>query len=121
MARVDFSVRAHERRRMGPGPLRHLAHLACIAHAVLLAKTHMGRRARVATPARKKHLAIPITMTSIILTYGFAQIHACRIAQCAANNGGSWHVRRYAETINEHPFPPRFKVGASEKIAARWN
>ena len=56
MARVDFSVRAHERRRMGPGPLRHLAHLAnlaCIAHAVHLAKTHMGRRARVATPASK--------------------------------------------------------------------
>ena len=26
---------------------------------------------------------------------------------------------RYAETNNEHPFPPRFKVGASEKIAAR--
>ena len=83
MARVDFSVRAHERRRMGPSLFRHLAHLACIAHAVLLAKTHMGRRARVATPARKKHLAIPITMTSIILTYGFAQILACRIAQCA--------------------------------------
>ena len=83
LARVDFSVRAHERRRMGPGPLRHLAHLACIAHAVLLAKTHMGRRAHVATPASKTHLAIPITMTSIILTYGFAKILACRIAQCA--------------------------------------
>ena len=83
MARVDFSVRAHERRRIGPGPLRHLAHLACIAHAVHLAKTHMGRRARVATPASKTHLAIPITMTSIILTDGFAKILACRIAQCA--------------------------------------
>ena len=86
LARVDFSVRAHERRRLGPGPLRHLAHLAnlaCIAHAVHLAKTHMGRRAHVATPASKTHLAIPITMTSIILTYGFAKILACRIAQCA--------------------------------------
>ena len=120
MARVDFSARAHERRRMGPGPLRHLAHLAnlaCIAHAVHLAKTHMGRRAHVATPASSTHLAIPITMTSIILTYGFAKILESRSA--LANNGGSWHVRRYAETINEHPFPPRFKVGASEKIAAR--
>ena len=83
IARVDSSVRAHERKRMGPGPLRHLAHLACIAHAVLLAKTHMGRRARVATPASKTHFAIPITMTSIILTDGFAKILACRIAQCA--------------------------------------
>ena len=83
---MDFSVRAHERRRMGPGPLRHLvhlAHLACIAHAVHLAKTCMGRRGHVATPASKAHLAIPITMTGIILTYAFAKILACRIAQCA--------------------------------------
>ena len=28
-------------------------------------------------------------------------------------------MTRYAETINEHPFPPTFKVGALEKIAAR--
>ena len=83
MARVDFSARAHERRRMGPGPLRHLAHLACIAHAVHLAKTHMGRLAHVATPASKTNLAIPITMTGIILTYGFAEILACRFAKCA--------------------------------------
>ena len=86
MARVDLSVRAHERKRMGPGPLRHLAHLAnlaCIAHAVHLAKTRMGRRAHVATQACKTHLAIPVTMTSIILTDGFAKILACRIAHCA--------------------------------------
>ena len=86
MARVGFSVRAYERMGMWPGPLCHLAHLAnlaCIARAVHLAKTHMRRRAHVATPASKTHLAIPITMTSLILTYGFAKILACRIAQCA--------------------------------------
>ena len=86
MARVDFSVRAHERRRMGPGTLRHLAHLAnlaCIAHAVHLANTHKGRLSHVAAPASNAHLAIPITMKNIILTYGIAKILACRIAQCA--------------------------------------
>ncbi len=86
MARVDLSVRAHERKKMGPGPLRHLAHLAnlaCIAHAVHLAKTRMGRRAHAATPASKTPLAIPITMTNIILTDNFAKILACRIAHCA--------------------------------------
>ena len=86
MARVDLSVRAHERWRMGPGPLRHLAHLAnlaCIAHAVPLAQTHLGRPAHVAAPASKTHLAIPIIMASIILTNSFAQNLACRIAQFA--------------------------------------
>ena len=63
--------------------MAHLANLACIAHAVHLAKTRMGRRAHVATQACKTHLGIPITMTSIILTDGFAKILACRIAHCA--------------------------------------
>ena len=63
--------------------MEHLANLACIVHAVRLAKAHMGRRAHVAPPASKTHLAIPITMTSIILTYGFAKILACKISQCA--------------------------------------
>ena len=109
--------------KVGPGPPCHLAHLsnlAHIAHAVHLAQTHFGRPAHAATLASKTPLAIIITMAIIITTAMVSPKSLPAESRSAlANNGGSWHVRRYAETINDHPFPPRFKIGASEKIAAR--
>ena len=112
---------------VGLGPPRHLAHLsnlAHIAHAVHLAQTHFGRPAHVATLASKTQLAIIIiTMAIIIITTAVVSPKSlpAESRNSLANNGGSRHMRRYTETINEHPFPPRFKVDALDNIAAKYN
>ena len=111
--------------RAGPGLLRHLAHaanLAHIAHEVHLAKTHSGRPAHVATLATETRLAIISTFTGIIVTTVVSpKSLPAESRSSLANSGGSWHMRRYAETINEHPLPPIFEVDALEKIAAKCN
>ena len=113
--------------KVGPGPPRHLAHLSNLAHiarAVRLAQTHFGRPAHVATLASKTQLAIIIiTMAIIIITTAVVSPKSlpAESPNSLANNGGSRHMRRYTETINEHPFPPRFKVDALDKIAAKYN
>ena len=113
---------------VGLGPPRHLAHLSNLAHiarAVRLAQTHFGRPAHVATLASKTQLAIIIIITMAIIIITTALVSPkylpAESRNSLANNGGSRHMRRYTETINEHPFPPRFKVDALDKIAAKYN
>ena len=112
---------------VGLGPPRHLAHLSNLAHiarAVRLAQTHFGRPAHVATLASKTQLAIIIIITmAIIITTAMVAPKSlpAESRSSHANNGGSRHMRRYTETINEHPFPPRFKVDALEKIVAKYS
>ena len=101
-----------------------MANLVHIAHTLHLAKTHLGRPAHVATLASRTQLAIIIiAMTIIIITTILVSPKSLPAeSRCSlANSGGSWHMRRYAETNNEHPLPPRFKVDALEKIAAKCN
>ena len=112
--------------KVGPGPPCHLAHLsnlAHIAHAVHLAQTHFGRPAHVATLASKTQLAIIIITMAIAITTAMVSPKSlpAESRNSLANNGGSRHMRRYTETINEHPFPPRFKVDALGKIVAKYN
>ena len=97
---------------VGLGPPRHLAHLsnlAHIAHAVHLAQTHFGRPAHVATLASKTQLAIIIITMDIIITTAIVSPKSlpAESRHSLANNGGSRHMRRYTETINEHPFPQK--------------
>ena len=114
---------------VGLGPPRHLAHLSNLAHiarAVRLAQTHFGRPAHVATLASKTQLAITIiTMAIIIIIITTALVSPkylpAESRNSLANNGGSRHMRRHAEKVHEHPFPPRFKVDALDKIAAKYN